>query len=260
MRVEPGRFLDIICEEVAAIPAGIPQPRPTAPMKTSPRLIRVPALLAAGGACLFVMACSGSSTDETDEMREAPPSAAETAPEVTPPAASEPAKGPTAAPENAGTAPAKAPAQEEATMAETAEPKPAPAPAMTPPTVGGVGQGGPADAAGLAANRAEAVQNELLERAESLVSQYSIELATLKEQVGSLKSVIDQHKDMLPAGVTEKYAELEALLPRLTGMVDSLRNYQTADLTKLVPQLQEDFAKARALYGEIKGLLPGAAG
>lgn len=145
-------------------------------------------------------------------------------------------------------------------MAETAEPKPAPAPAMTPPTVGGVGQGGPADAAGLAANRAEAVQNELLERAESLVSQYSTELATLKEQVGALKSVIDQHKDMLPAGVTEKYAELEALLPRLTGMVDSLRNYQTADLTKLVPQLQEDFAKARALYGEIKGLLPGAAG
>jgi hypothetical protein len=68
--------------------------------------------------------------------------------------------------------------------------------------------------------------------------------------------MIDKNASMLPAGVATKYQELNALLPQLTSAVDSLKNYQTADLTTLVPKLKTDFASAQKLYTEIKGMLP----
>ena len=111
------------------------------------------------------------------------------------------------------------------------------------------------DAAGSAPTvSAEALQTQ----AKQLLTQYSGELATLKSGVANLKTLIDKNANMLPAGVSAKYQELTTLMPKLESMVESLKNYQTADLASIVPKLQTDFATAQKLYTEIKGLLPGS--
>lgn len=93
-------------------------------------------------------------------------------------------------------------------------------------------------------------------QASELVTRYSGELDTLKRGAVAVKELIDKNAALLPAGVNEKYQQLNALLPELGSLVETVKNYQSADLTTLVPKLQADFAKAQKLYGEIKGMLP----
>jgi colicin import membrane protein len=113
-----------------------------------------------------------------------------------------------------------------------------------------------ADAAASAGAATGSTAAVLKMQAEQLLSQYSGELATLKSGAIMLKGLIDKNAGMLPAGVAEKYKEFNALLPGLSSMVDSLKDYQTADLTSLVPKLKADFGNAQKLYTEIKGMLP----
>lgn len=133
-----------------------------------------------------------------------------------------------------------------------------PAPVATAPAAGTA----PAIPAALAVDTSAATAaagstiDALKAQAEQLLTQYSGELATLKSGAVTLKGLIDKNAAMLPAGVAAKYQELNALLPQLSTMVDSLKDYQSADLTTLVPKLKADFGNAQKLYAEIKGMLP----
>lgn len=93
------------------------------------------------------------------------------------------------------------------------------------------------------------------EKAMGLIAQYSPQLDQLKSGAASIKSLIDQKASMLPAGVSEKYQELNAMLPQLTELVSSLQ-VQTGDLASLAAKVQADFQKANSLYDEIKAMLP----
>jgi hypothetical protein len=94
------------------------------------------------------------------------------------------------------------------------------------------------------------------QKAAALVAQYTPQLETLKSGASSIKALIDKNAAMLPEGVSTKYEELSAMIPRLTELVASLRNYQGGDLASITTNLQRDFEKSKALLTELKGMVP----
>lgn len=108
------------------------------------------------------------------------------------------------------------------------------------------------EAAAMQKDQAAAMQ----QKATSLAEQYAPQLDMLKTGATSIKALIDKNASMLPAGVSEKYQELNTLLPQLTGLVASLKDYQGGDLANLATKAQTDFQKAKSLYAEINEMLP----
>ncbi len=113
-------------------------------------------------------------------------------------------------------------------------------------------------AAKMDAAKAEAAKQaaSLQEQAASMFSKYSGELETLTSGVASIKKLVDQNANLLPAEYQASYRELNAMLPRLGSLVSSLKGYQGTDLSGIVGKLQTDFGAARKLYDEIKGKIP----
>lgn len=245
-------------------------------MKTSPSLIRTSCILAIASA-LIATGCSKKSEAPATPAA-APAPAAPATPSAAAPA-SDPAK---AAVDLAAEARKKAEAEASAMAAEAkkktdaaaadakkqtdaaaaaakqkaedmaAAAKATPAPVSPVPSAPAAM---PVDTAAATA-AAGSTMDALKAQAEQLLSEYSGELATLKSGAATLKGLIDKNAAMLPAGVAAKYDEFNALLPQLSTMVDSLKNYQSADLTTLVPKLKADFGTAQKLYAEIKGMIP----
>jgi hypothetical protein len=213
-------------------------------MKTSPHLLRTACWLAVGAVAFAAPGCSKKA-----ETTPTPPSTSASPPTSTP-SASDPAAALKAKADAAKAAVAEGQAGAAAVMDS------APAPVATPPTAAGTAQPDLAGAAALAADQASGNLTALKAQAEQLLTKYSGELTTLKTNLANVKALIDKNANLLPANVTTKYQELNALLPKLNGMVDSLRNVQTADLTNLVPKLQAEFGNAQKLYAEIKAALP----
>jgi hypothetical protein len=120
--------------------------------------------------------------------------------------------------------------------------------AATPPTPAAPATPTPAAAAPVTAS--------VQQQAADLYTRYSAELDVVTKNAAALKKIVDQNLAMLPAGVQTKYKEFNALLPGLTTLVGSLKDYQKVDLATIVPKLQTDFAKVQKLYGEIRGMLP----
>lgn len=89
-----------------------------------------------------------------------------------------------------------------------------------------------------------------------LLTRYSSELSTLKSGVLAVKGYVDQHPDVLPASAKAKYQELNALIPELTSLVQSLKKAKAADLVTLAPKIGTSFARAKTLYTEVRALLP----
>ncbi len=166
-----------------------------------------------------------------------------------------------ATPETApGTSAPAAPTAPQAPATQTSVPTANPAAATAAATDAAKQRMGDVDAAMKdAASSASGVTDALQTQAKQMLTQYSGELASLQAGVAKVKALIDQNSAMLPAGVASKYQELNALLPKLTTMVDSLKNYQNADIANLLPKLKTDFATAQKLYAEIKAAIPGAA-
>lgn len=93
-------------------------------------------------------------------------------------------------------------------------------------------------------------------QAEELLTRYSGELATLKSGAIAVKNYVDQHPDVLPEAAKAKYQQFNAMVPELDSLVATLKDYRNVDLTTLVPKLQNDFGRAKALYSEVRALLP----
>lgn len=89
-----------------------------------------------------------------------------------------------------------------------------------------------------------------------LLTRYSGELSTLKSGVLAVKGYVDQHPEVLPASAKAKYQELNALMPELTSLVQSLKEAKGADLVTLAPKLATSFTRAKTLYTEVRALLP----
>jgi hypothetical protein len=216
------------------------------PMKTSRTLIPV-ATVCALGVVLFVTGCSKKSGEPpatTTMPPKAAPSEPSSASTAAAPAANTPADMLKAAADEAAAEAKKQTGDATTTMAAELQQKAGSAPAAM------------ADATKEAGQAAGSSLDALKQQADQLLTQYSGELATLKTGAAKLKELIDKNAAMLPAGVNAKYQELNALLPQLSGMVDKLKNYQSADLATLVPKLKEDFGTAQKLYAEVKGMLP----
>ncbi len=146
--------------------------------------------------------------------------------------------------------------------AATASSVPAPAPVapspqspatMLPPSAPANGSGSALDSA---AASLSATSGVLQKQAEELLTRYSGELTTLKSGVLAVKTYVDQHPEILPETAKVKYQQLTAMVPQLESLVGTLKDYRSVDLTTLVPKLQNDFATAKSLYGEVRGLLP----
>lgn len=93
-------------------------------------------------------------------------------------------------------------------------------------------------------------------QASDLLKRYSGDLSTLKAGVLAVKGYVDQHPEVLPASAKSKYQELNALMPELTSLVQSLKEAKGADLVALAPKLATSFDRAKSLYSEVRALLP----
>lgn len=150
------------------------------------------------------------------------------------------------------------------TVATTPTPAVTPAPAVTPTPAApasiasgltalqsGTKTTGESTVASLAASA-----GDIQKQAEELLTRYSGELATLKSGAAAVKTYVDQHPEILPEAAKAKYQQLTSMVPQLESLVGTLKDYKSADLTTLVPKLQNDFAKAKSLYSEVRALLP----
>jgi hypothetical protein len=158
-------------------------------------------------------------------------------------------------------APAAAPTPAPAPTAPAATPTPAPtspAPAAPASLASGLNAlpgaatvAGDSTAASLTATAAA-----LQKQAEELLTKYTGELTTIKSGALAVKKYVDQHPELLPEAAKAKYQQLNAMVPQLETLVGTLKDYKSVDLTTLVPKLQNDFAKAKSLYSEVRALLP----
>jgi len=53
-----------------------------------------------------------------------------------------------------------------------------------------------------------------------------------------------------------KYNELKGIVPEVSSMVDSLKDYKGTDLAGLVSKIQADTTKAQGLYADIMKMMP----
>lgn len=220
---------------------------------TLPRIVVATAM-----ACtLFAAGCSKQEPAPSASAGPKPASTAATAPAQTAPQPAQPAPTPPPAPTPQVATPPATPATP-APLATPAMPAPpavasAPASPASPLTAlqGGAATTGDSTSANLA-NTAAALQTQ----AADLLTKYSGELDTLKSGALAVKSYVDQHPDVLPEAAKAKYQQLNAMVPQLESLVGTLKDYKNADLTTLVPKLQNDFAKAKSLYTEVRSLLP----
>ena len=107
-----------------------------------------------------------------------------------------------------------------------------------------------------AAAEAQAQMESVQAQAAEMLAKYSGEIDALKANVSKLAEIVDKNADVLPAGVAEKYGELKTLVPEVSSMVQSLKDYKGTDLTNLVSKIETDFGKAADLYKETMALIP----
>jgi len=103
---------------------------------------------------------------------------------------------------------------------------------------------------------AEARTASMQAQTAGLLEKYSAELSTLKKGASALKAIVDQNAALLPEGVQTKYKELDALIPELSSLANSLKSYQGTDLSGIQSKLQSDFGSARKIYNDIRDMLP----
>jgi len=113
-----------------------------------------------------------------------------------------------------------------------------------------------AAAAAAADAAAEAAADSIQKQANEILAKYSGEIDALKANVSKLAEIVDQNADALPAGVAEKYSELKTLVPEVSSMVQSLKDYKGTDLDNLVSKIESDYGKAADLYKEAMALIP----
>lgn len=111
-------------------------------------------------------------------------------------------------------------------------------------------------AAAKAEAEAKAAAAEVKAQAADLMARYSEEIDALKANATKLAGLIDKNADVLPAEVTAKYNEFKELIPEVSAMVESLKDYQGADLQNIVSKIQADTGKAAELYREIVEMIP----
>ena len=107
-----------------------------------------------------------------------------------------------------------------------------------------------------AAAEAQAQVGSVQAQAAEMLVKYSAEIGALQTNVSKLADIVGKNADLLPAGVSEKYGELKELVPEVSSMVQSLKDYQGADLGTLVSKIEADYSKATGLYKEAMALIP----
>ena len=109
-----------------------------------------------------------------------------------------------------------------------------------------------------AAPKAMGLTSALLDQSADLLAKYTGHIGTLNDNTSKLAKIIDDNADALPDGVAAKYDELKSLVPQVSAMVQSLKDYQGTGLVDLVSKIDGDYTKAIDLYDEAMALMVGA--
>ncbi len=104
--------------------------------------------------------------------------------------------------------------------------------------------------------QADVLTSYLAEKASSLLSEYTGKVSSLSGSVKELEPLIEQAAGALSPQLTQSYNELKTLLPELSTMVASLKDYQGTDLANVTSKIQTDYTEAEALYKRVLELMP----
>jgi hypothetical protein len=107
-----------------------------------------------------------------------------------------------------------------------------------------------------ATEQTDALTSDLAEKASSLLSEYTGKISTLSGSVKELEPLIKQAAGALSPQLTQSYNELKNLLPELSTMIASLKNYQGTDLANVTSKIQADYTEAEGLYKKVLELMP----
>jgi hypothetical protein len=104
--------------------------------------------------------------------------------------------------------------------------------------------------------QANVLTSDLADKASSLLSEYTGKVSSLSGSVKELEPLIEQAAGALSPQLTQSYNELKTLLPELSTMVASLKDYQGTDLANVTSKIQTDYTEAEALYKRVLELMP----
>ncbi|MBL4575327.1 MAG: hypothetical protein JKY51_04405 [Opitutaceae bacterium] len=104
--------------------------------------------------------------------------------------------------------------------------------------------------------QSDALVSDLSAQASSLLSEYTEKFSTLSGSVKELEPLMAKAAGTLSPELTQSYDQLKALMPELSNLMGSLKNYQGTDLANLTAKLKTDYAETENLYKKVLALMP----
>ena len=93
----------------------------------------------------------------------------------------------------------------------------------------------------------------LLNQSADILAKQLGQIDALKATTSKLAKIVEDNADTLPAGVAEKHDGLKSLVPEVSSLVQSLKDYQGTDLV----DIDGDYSKVIGLYQEAMALVSG---